>query len=54
MRNKIYIVKGFKNLNKEFITLDEDDAVIEYEFDTIDRSSDNCNNFEYEFQVIYK
>ncbi len=54
MKNKIYTVKGFDNLYKEFTKLDKDDTVIDYEFNTIDRSSDDWNNFEYELQVIYK
>ena len=54
MNCKVYTVKGFKNLNKEFTTLDEDNTVIDYEFNTIDRSSDDRSNFEYELQVIYK
>lgn len=49
-----YKVKGFKNLNKEFEKLNNDPNVIDYEFYTIDRSSDDPMNFEYQFEVITK
>lgn len=48
---KVYTVKGFNKLNKEFDKLDNDPKVIDYEFDTIYRG-DDAKQFEYEFQVI--
>lgn len=54
MKSEIFTVKGFGNLNQTLFTLDQDSTVLDYTFNTVDRSSDDCSKFEYEFQVIYK